>query len=393
MVGFMTDHQKAPVHLAPAVASAWQRGYKEGWDEFAGERTATAIPTSMLGGGISAYRLKERQAIEGLTTPEHKAELEQFLATLSSDNETERYRLIRKWMVEKRRELEAESKSDRDAADELQHRSEVLRRLKDAYEEMVAWSANLKLEKSETSVFRDLRRDCAQNRALHLDLRREGREWESTVDYEKEYLRLAEVFVVQHDWAAAFSHADDMKAAPFKLPYETCAFEFRISGRSVIALATEVDERIAFTPATHTSHGWFIPGFVYFQEGDLWIENQEKYDFKDSFEKIVPMIGDQIRAICIALDAEVATTTLTREPHSGQHNKNSYTVSKPYHVVSLARRARAVALESSVAPIGRKKRLHFRRGHWRHFSKFKTWIRWCLVGDPDLGFVDKEYRL
>lgn len=24
---------------------------------------------------------------------------------------------------------------------------------------------------------------------------------------------------------------------------------------------------------------------------------------------------------------------------------------------------------------------------------FKSWIRWCLVGDPDLGFVDKDYRL
>jgi hypothetical protein len=30
---------------------------------------------------------------------------------------------------------------------------------------------------------------------------------------------------------------------------------------------------------------------------------------------------------------------------------------------------------------------------WRHFVSHKTWIKWTLVGDPDLGFIDKEYRL
>jgi hypothetical protein len=33
------------------------------------------------------------------------------------------------------------------------------------------------------------------------------------------------------------------------------------------------------------------------------------------------------------------------------------------------------------------------RGHWRHYERHKTWIKWTLVGDPDLGFVDKHYRL
>jgi hypothetical protein len=42
---------------------------------------------------------------------------------------------------------------------------------------------------------------------------------------------------------------------------------------------------------------------------------------------------------------------------------------------------------------GRKKRLHFRRGHWRHYETHKTWIKWMLVGDPDLGFIEKQYRL
>lgn len=37
--------------------------------------------------------------------------------------------------------------------------------------------------------------------------------------------------------------------------------------------------------------------------------------------------------------------------------------------------------------------LHFRRGHWRHYGEYKTWIKWMLVGDPELGFVDKMYKL
>ena len=39
------------------------------------------------------------------------------------------------------------------------------------------------------------------------------------------------------------------------------------------------------------------------------------------------------------------------------------------------------------------KRLHFVRGHWRRYEEHKTWIRWRLRGDPDLGFIDKSYRI
>jgi len=43
-------------------------------------------------------------------------------------------------------------------------------------------------------------------------------------------------------------------------------------------------------------------------------------------------------------------------------------------------------------------RLHWRRGHWRVIhrgSEFesRTWVRRCLVGDPDAGYVQKDYRV
>lgn len=61
-------------------------------------------------------------------------------------------------------------------------------------------------------------------------------------------------------------------------------------------------------------------------------------------------------------------------------------------IVDLARRHR-IANPAEPSGNGSRKRLHFRRGHWRHYESMKTWIRWCLAGDPDLGFIDKHYTL
>ncbi len=51
-------------------------------------------------------------------------------------------------------------------------------------------------------------------------------------------------------------------------------------------------------------------------------------------------------------------------------------------------------LESLAAKGGsRRTRLHVVRGHWRHYEEHKTWIKWHLRGDPDLGFIQKHYSL
>jgi hypothetical protein len=39
-------------------------------------------------------------------------------------------------------------------------------------------------------------------------------------------------------------------------------------------------------------------------------------------------------------------------------------------------------------------RLHERRGHWRHLRSGKrVWVRNCLVGDPNRGVIEKDYRV
>ena len=100
-------------------------------------------------------------------------------------------------------------------------------------------------------------------------------------------------------------------------------------------------------------------------------------------------------AICIALDAAIATTEVVRAPHKinrVREAKGRLPIFD-FHSVRLTKRSRPMPLPVDPDRAITRRRLHFRRGHWRHFDDHKTWINWMLVGDPDLGFVDKNYRL
>lgn len=185
---------------------------------------------------------------------------------------------------------------------------------------------------------------------------------------------IAQTFVVKHDWAAAFSNAEGM-ADEFKLPYEVCAFEFRISGRNVIAILVEVDATRQFTAFVEAREYWYGFGI----------------SGKD--EPVVSFIWNEIRAICVALDAEVATHSVVRASVklNDKRTKAGKIPLVDYRVVDLSRKHRIT--NPAHGDGGTKKRLHFRRGHWRHFEESKTWVKWCLVGDPDLGFISKHYSL
>lgn len=186
---------------------------------------------------------------------------------------------------------------------------------------------------------------------------------------------VTQTFVVKHDWASAFEGADGM-AEEFKLPYDLCAFEFRLSGRTVIAVAVEVDDKRQFTAFTEIGELWC--GFNVGEESE---------------SKATRFVYSQIRAICIALDADVAIHTVVRAPArlNEKRAKAGKVALRDFHVVDLARKHRIA--NPTHGDGGTKKRLHFRRGHWRHYETSKTWVKWCLVGDPDLGFISKHYSL
>jgi hypothetical protein len=126
--------------------------------------------------------------------------------------------------------------------------------------------------------------------------------------------------------------------------------------------------------------------------GGIWFCPHDEADKDEPFKNA----GAQIRAICIALDAEVATHTVVRAPHklNVKRERDGKCPLFDYRVVSLSRRSRALGMpRSTLGQTPTRKRLHFRRGHWRHYAEFKTWVRWTLVGNPELGFIDHEYRL
>jgi hypothetical protein len=193
-------------------------------------------------------------------------------------------------------------------------------------------------------------------------------------------IALEHVFVVKHDWASAFSNAQDI-SGEFKLPYSQCVFEFRLDGHNVILWGQEFnlqeyEEKQSFTCFIEMGEYWYSPPM-----------NVARDDF-------MRFAWDQVRAICIALDAEVATHTVVRAPHklNEKRTRDGKVPLADFHVIDLAKRHR-VANPSGATGAGGRKRLHFRRGHWRHFETSKTWVKWCLVGNPDLGFIHKSYKL
>lgn len=195
------------------------------------------------------------------------------------------------------------------------------------------------------------------------------------LDVNAAVLRLAHSFVVKHDWAAAFAGATDFDGGDVRFPYDSCAFEFRINGRTIIA-ANVSDER-----------GVFCGGFV--QAGKAWCCGGSEMLQDDVFVYAMK----QVRAICIALDAEIATHEIVRAPTklNAARAKLGRLPLYDYHVVSLAGRHKKPDFDGGGTH--KSPRLHFRRGHWRHYNAHKSWIRWTLVGNPSLGYIDKHYKL
>lgn len=217
--------------------------------------------------------------------------------------------------------------------------------------------------------------------------------------------------VIEHDWAQAFT-TDDEGEVP--LPFDYVCFEFRVSGLRLLVMMGQGTDGIVGVMCTGVNGRWYVNADTFtFINGKFASRTSGVLDPLGDDKIVVnflQLVGRQIRAVCIMLDAGVADAE--REEPSIAINKkramNGKTLLKPYHVVRLGKRHRRYERGDSV-PTGRHNRLHVRRGHWRHYKdggsgrdqytdaegtlRSKTWINWMLVGQPDLGFVDKEYRL
>jgi hypothetical protein len=249
-----------------------------------------------------------------------------------------------------------------------------------AHTELEAWiKGEMVLGRPEASILHRLIGAIKHNKLI-IPERDESKA--KPTDFARSFGRGTQSFVVQHDWASAFANATDFDEGDFALPYDDCCFEFRITGKRVLVLARIENERLAFAPFVLTEAGW-VP-----------LDEYHGGEIAES-ESFGRLICSQIRAVSIALDADVAMTEVTRVPAklNVAREKRGEMPLFDHHVVSLARRTRAAPLDTPTGRTHRSPRLHFRRGHWRRYETYKTWIRWTLVGNLDLGYIEKEYRL
>lgn len=238
------------------------------------------------------------------------------------------------------------------------------------------WQPELKLERNDCSRLHKLKELLQDGNVLDVKDAKVTLEGE---DIRQSFLKCDKTFVVQHDWARAFEGAEDFDGGDIKLPFDTCCFEFRMSGRTVVVFYSSLlADNLTTSVVIETGPTWFSPPFAS-------TKNEKWFQF----------LHAQVKAICVALEAEVAVTHVERAP-SALNKKRERQGKAPladYHVVDLNRRRRIENPTARGEPTGRHVRLHFRRGHWRHYETHKTWIKWMLVGDPDLGFIQKHYRL
>lgn len=243
------------------------------------------------------------------------------------------------------------------------------------------WGKELKLERATGSRAHALRDAMDNGKLVTWDEYDPGGTLRYVAARESEVI--GESFVVEHDWAAAFKGAQDfVDGAEYRLPFDHCCFEFQIGGTRVCALANyEEGGEIVVAALIETSFGWLTGA--------------------NSFNTAATRLcADQIKAICVALEAEVTETEIVRAPHklNRARERRGKLPLYDHHVVRLARRSRPASLPPAIGHNGApdeitRKRLHFRRGHWRHYVEYKTWIKWMLCGDPDLGWIEKDYRL
>jgi hypothetical protein len=195
-----------------------------------------------------------------------------------------------------------------------------------------------------------------------------------------------QIFVIQHNWAKLLRDQAlpqiDRDAVP-PLPFDHCAFEYRIGppGSYLLAFAT-TDDRVRSHIAVADRPPFRIMHWGMTFDGDF----QTLQD-----ERIINFSAAVVEATLIAMDSGVASAAA--RGCSDKLQKAREKRGKPrideYHVVDVVRRERNA---HSGGGAHASPRLHFRKGHWAHNDTKRWWVKWCMVGNPDLGFIDKHYR-
>lgn len=181
-------------------------------------------------------------------------------------------------------------------------------------------------------------------------------------------------FVISRDWTKVMGD-DGWWDSDIMLPYPHCTFEFVLDGIPVIQVCMQNEAgELTCLPCVQVHGRWMAMEAETAKEAPTM-----------RFAWLLVM------ACCIAMEAEVVTHEVIRAPHklNAKREKQGKAPMMDFHVIDLKRRARTE--RPSTGEPTRHHRLHFRRGHWRHYEDHKTWIKWQLVGDPSLGIVQSRY--
>lgn len=209
-------------------------------------------------------------------------------------------------------------------------------------------------------------------------------------------------FVVKHDWLAAVGASlGTVREEEIKLPFPMSSFEFKMMAKPVTVICTDL---VAADLGNGIAYQYFIEA-----KNGFWVplsENLEMYGF-------MTYLRQQIAAISVMLDSKIAEyETITQPPRLQEKRKKSGRLPLfDYHVVDLAKKYKKPSIGTDT---GIKQRFHLRRGHWVHAderpridthrpqdtqrweqtsTRWRTWVNWYMAGDPDLGFINKEYKL
>lgn len=162
-----------------------------------------------------------------------------------------------------------------------------------------------------------------------LDQQRHLERFLGTIIWDRVEGKTLQIFVVEHDWAAAFASAgEEVSGLDYRLPYDFCLFEFQISGRrlGVVAFQRHEDK-------------YELHGIVTVPEASAWTALNLNSPYQTAVNALVQR---QVRAVCIALEAEVAEAEVIRAPPAlnRSRERRGRTSIPDYHVVRLTRRSR-----------------------------------------------------
>lgn len=189
---------------------------------------------------------------------------------------------------------------------------------------------------------------------------------------------------------------DPTNCPPLMLPFDRCALVCR-DGANQKHLCLFVNVAPEVVTAVHyvmRASDWLRSSLfaVTITDGRFAVHqvDGEELPKKDEAARPIGLLQEWLlRLQSSACDAyePVIQATFTNRRKAAEGKPPSY--SWRTVVVPSMLRQRAINGGTHASP-----RLHERRGHWRNLSDGrKVWVRDCLVGNPDLGVVEKDYRV